>query len=326
MSLIILKNYNLFIDSSQRDEGSYPSYFNILLRKPIVKTNKNSVFRVRIPSVVIPFSFNQINSTNNILSYTYNSNPFTITIPSGNYNITDLLTEISSLIILASPTVLNLTYDVSTSKCTLGFGTGNLSNQSITMNYTGGNIILMKMLGFTSNITFSFNFGTGLYTNATSNQVVNVSPSKTLFIRSETLTQNTNYEALVSKNDTTDILLQIPIQTSYNTYINWYDQSSDLFAEINNVVIDKINLYLTDATSYNELPADSGLLNWFIQLNIQEIYIPTDINTEHITTNNIITNKQVIKDVDKIENEDDIENKKNILKKEINDLIDKKKL
>jgi hypothetical protein len=148
--------------------------------------------------------------------------------------------------------------------------------------------------------------------------VVNVSPSKTLFIRSETLIQNSNYESLVGKNDTTDILLQIPIQTSFNTYINYTDQSSDLWAEINNSIIDKVNLYISDSTSSNELPSDSGLLNWFVQVNIQEIYRETDINTDHITDNLVskTNNLQVI---------DDLVKQKNDLEAEIKAYYDKKK-
>jgi hypothetical protein len=320
----ILKSYNLFIDSSQRDEGVSPSYFSILLQKPIIKTNRNSIFRVRITSVVIPFSFNQVNSTNNILSYTYNSVPYSITIPQGNYSITDLLTQVATLITAQTTAILNFTFDQSTSKCTLSFGSGNLSNQSISMTYSGANIIMMKMMGFTSNINFTYTFIGNTFTTDTSDQVVNVSPSKTLFIRSETLIQNSNYESLVGKNEISDILTQIPIQTSFNTFLNWYDQSSDLFSEINNNIIDKINLYLTDSTSNDELPADSGLLNWFIQLNIQEVYIDNQITDKNFIENTL--EKEKIKD--DVINDDiqakQIQKQKEDIKKEINSLIDKK--
>ncbi len=318
----IIKSYNLFIDSSQRDEGDSPSDFSIILRRPITKTNNNSVFRVRITSCVIPFSFNQVNSSNNILQYTFNGNPFSITIPSGNYSIIDLLTEMESLIFTNNNCLLNFVYDISTSKCTLGFKSGNLSSMSITMLYTTTNIILMKMLGFTQNITFSFT-SPSTYVDVFSNQPVNVSPSKCLFIRSSTLIQNTNYESLVDKNDTTDILAQIPITTGYNTFINWYDQSSDLFCEINNIIIDKINIYLSDATSFNQLPSDSGLLNWFLQINIQEIFVPTNIDVSHINDNLYIGNSPIVK-TEESDIIKELENKKDNLKNDINTLLKKK--
>lgn len=286
MATQILKNYNLFIDSSQRDEGNTPSYFSIVLTKPITKVSKSSYFRVRINSVCIPFSFSQINSTNQKLTYTCNGTSYIITVPTGNYSITDLLTQIQLLIETQTNTKLLFTYDASTSKSTLGFDIANNISYTITMNYIGSNIIMMKMLGFTANTIFSFTMPS-LFINATSNQVVNVSPSKTLFIRSETLLQNSNYESLVSKNDTSDILLQIPILTSFNTYINYNDQSSELWAEINNTIIDKINLYISDSTSFNELPSDSGLLNWFCQINIQEIYRPNEFSVDHIIETNV---------------------------------------
>jgi hypothetical protein len=248
---------------------------------------------VRIPSVVIPFSFNQVNSTNNTLTYQFNSVQFSITVPQGNYSITDLLTAIQKLIQSNNNCKLLFQYNPSTSIATLGFDVGNTVTSTITMNYAGSNIILMKMMGFTANNSFSYNNTTNIYVNAVGNQVVNVSPSKCLFLRSETLVQNSNYESLVSRNDTTDILLQIPILTSFNTYIQYNEPSSEMWSEINNNAIDKINLYLSDATSSNELPADSGLLNWFVQLNIQEIYRKNDINVDYITNN-----KNVVKPVD----------------------------
>jgi hypothetical protein len=287
MATQVLKNYNLFIDSSQRDEGNTPSYFSIVLTKPITKVSKSSYFRVRIPSLVIPFSFSQINSTNQMLTYTCNGIVYILVIPTGNYSITDLLQQLQSSMEFQTSAKLLFTYDVSTSKSTLGFDIANLQPFTITMNYTTTNIILMKIMGFTSNVTFSFT-PPSAYTKATSNQGVNVSPSKTLFIRSETLLQSSNYESLVDKNSTSDILLQIPINTSFNTYINYNDQTSELWSEVNNTIIDKINLYISDSTSYNELPADSGLLNWFCQINIQEVYRADDFSVDHITNPNII--------------------------------------
>lgn len=324
----ILKSYNLFIDSSQRDEGVSPSYFSILLQKPIIKTNRNSIFRVRITSVVIPFSFNQVNSTNNVLSYQDNNNFYSITIPQGNYAITDLLATIQTLIEVQTSqsfnttTFLNFTFDQATSKATLGFNTGNTISQAIFIPFSGNNVIMMRMLGFTSNISFSFSLPNN-FASQTSNQVVNVSPSKTLFIRSETLIQNSNYESLVGKNEISDILTQIPIQTSFNTFLNWYDQSSDLFSEINNNIIDKINLYLTDSTSNDELPADSGLLNWFIQLNIQEVFIDNHISNHNFIEQSIIGSDEAEEET-KNDEVDELTKQKEDLKKEINELIDKK--
>lgn len=322
----ILKNYNFFLDSSQRDEGDLPNYFSIVLRRPIIKTNKKSMFRVRIPSVVIPFSFSQVNSTNNKLTYIINNDTYQYTIPNGNYNINDLLTEIKKDIENSNPVKLDFNYNISTSKCILAFNNTMTIPTTLTIPLIPSNKILLLMMGFTSSIELSvININNALiFTNASSNQVVNVSPSKTLFIRSETLTQNTNFESLVDKNENTDILLQIPIYTGFNTFINYHDQSSDLFADIINTTIDKINLYITDSTSYDVLPPDSGLLNWFIQINIQEIYTPHEIDTRYIEDNTIKeTDTQPIKDTKEEEKQrsniiNDLTNEKNKLIEELN--------
>jgi hypothetical protein len=181
----------------------------------------------------------------------------------------------------------------------------------------------MKMMGFTQNVVYSYNAITNAYVNAVGNQVVNVSPSKTLFIRSDTLIQNSNYESLVSRNDTTDILLQIPIMTSFNTYINYNEPSSEMWSEINNSSVDKINLYISDATSNDELPADSGLLNWFCHINIQEIYRDEEINVNHIT-NPIQQPREDENNNLKVKLIDDLMKQKNDLENEIKDYQNKK--
>ena len=46
----VLRSYNLFLDSSQRDYSAVgnPADYFIYLNKPITKTGKSSVFRVKV--------------------------------------------------------------------------------------------------------------------------------------------------------------------------------------------------------------------------------------------------------------------------------------
>ena len=119
------------------------------------------------------------------------------------------------------------------------------------------------MLGFTS----SFNFSNVVV--ATSNQNVNVSPAKTLFVRSTTLLQSQNYESIIGKNNFSDIIGQIPIYQGSQSWINFYD-SNNFFSRLNNIAIDTINIYLTDATNDNEIL--NLTLDSFYALEIQEVY------------------------------------------------------
>ena len=94
----VIRSYNIFLDSIQRsfsDVGN-PASYGIYLNQVISKISKNSVFRVKVFQACIPFSFTQINTTNNVLSYSFNATPFTLTIPVGSYNIIALLDYIKS--------------------------------------------------------------------------------------------------------------------------------------------------------------------------------------------------------------------------------------
>lgn len=78
-----------------------------------------------VQSCSIPYSFYQINNTNNLLKYTINgsSNIYNITIPQGNYNINELITYLNS-----NMTGFNVVYNVQQNTITIT-NTNNLNWQ-----------------------------------------------------------------------------------------------------------------------------------------------------------------------------------------------------
>lgn len=319
----VIKSYNLFLDSSQldySDVGNPASYF-MFLRKPITKSAKSSQFRVKIFQSCIPFSFTEINTSNNILSYTYNSNPFTLTIPVGSYSITALLNYIQTYLQTTHSITLNFTFNTSTNLSTLAFATTQTGAHSITFTYITSNKLILKQMGFLSSATFSIS--TGVLITATSTQSVNVSPSKNLYIRSDNLQQGANaQEAISTKIRLSDILAIIPINVPFGNYINYYD-SNAFYVYINNETIDSISLYLTDATSDDVLTG--LLLNWSCSMIVEEVLLETNISVEHIIGTSL--SKQNDKIVNQLEN--DKQNAVNELQKEkerlMNEIINMKK-
>ena len=295
----VLRSYNLFLDSSQRDYSAVgnPAEYFLYLNKPITKTGKSSVFRVKVIQACIPFSFTEINSTNNVLDYTFNSSSFQLTIPVGSYNITALLAYLSTYLQTTHTVALSFTFNQSTNLATLGFSaSGNTGTKVFQFGTSGGNLLVMKQLGFVDT-TAVFSYTTGVLVNATSTQSVNVSPSKNLYIRSNSLQQTNSQEAIISKCRPSNILAVVPILVPFGNYITFYNTET-FGVEINNETIDGIEVFLSDATGENVL---TGLkLNWSITLVIDELDVPDNVSVKHITDSTV--SQQNKTSIDQLEN------------------------
>lgn len=323
----ILRSYNLFLDSSQRDYSASgnPADFALQLNKPITKTGKASVFRVKVIQACIPFSFTEINATNNVLVYTFNSSQFSLTIPVGSYNITSLLLYLSTYLNTTHSVVLSFSFNQSTNLATLGFSaTGNTGSKVFQFTTTGGNLLVMKQLGFV-NTTATFSFISSVLVDATSTQSVNVSPSKNLYIRSNSLQQTNSQEAIIGKCRPSNILAVCPILVPFGNYITFYNTET-FGVLINNETIDGIEVFLSDATGENVLIG--LLLNWSITLVIDEINQTENVSVKHITDSTVSQqNKTSIDQLENIKQNtiDDLEKHKGKLIDEIGEIQKKKK-
>lgn len=279
MSNKILNEYNLFLDTNARSFGSEvnPSFY---LSNSIVQTTSNSKFRCRLISAQIPFSFNQVNNSNNTLRIEWNISSFgNIVIPNGNYDILGLLSAIQSRIItlISAPLLtLNFTYDPFTSTTVFQYGLTQGTINQIICKFSL-NPLLGKQTGFRDqDAVFTF------ATPASSPYDVNVNPSKFIFVRSEpsSLISNSNYEAITQSCNLSNILACVPINSNPNEYITFF-QPMNVFTELTNTKIDTIAVYLTDSTNQEFL--QDFTLNWTFVLNIQEIEDPMlDSTRQHI--------------------------------------------
>jgi hypothetical protein len=266
----IVKIHNLFINSSIRSNGTSNS-FTIYLRSPLILLNRNNFFRLKCGRVCIPNIFNQINSNNSTLSVTIfrPSVPFNltanITLATGNYSITSLLSELSiKLSALAASNSItlktNFNYTKTTGKVDLSVTAQDALATTITLNFIS-NKTLGAFFGYTQNAVFSYT------TTSYSNQYVNVNPITNILIRCS-LPQRESYEYIVDNGVETDIIAKVPIGNySSGNYI--FYENSISYCDLASQTIDTLDIYLTDNLSYS---IDMNL-EWSLVLTIEEIGI-----------------------------------------------------
>jgi hypothetical protein len=258
-----LQNVNVFVSSTQRQKGTNDS-FTIFLNPALSLSRPNTAWEVRLVSTMIPFSFNQINPSNNTLFGFLNSVLWSVVIPPGNYNIIQLTTTLKDLIQTALGVSLTWTYSRATGKTNLSYTAGS---GLLELSYASSRVI-MEMLGYTADI--ALNPGQ----NKTSDQGVNVNPVQSLFIRSSTLNQPSGAkEYLLKPGENSDVLAKVPVLVAPGGFVNW-DNASSYGVRLTNRTIDAIELYLSDNLNYTlQLNGQP----WVCMLNFEEVQLPLDL-------------------------------------------------
>lgn len=241
-----IRNYTLYLNQAQADQVNVANTDTTwILNNPIKLVSANNRFKIRLISMICPFTFKQVNSTNNVIQVVTTSGTIDVTIPAGNYDILSLMAaycnEIKTGILLNFGVVVTIvpTYNQSTSFVTFSL-TASPPGYSIAVNYNPQNKVILNMLGF-NGINFVV---TTAFPTITSNSCVNVNPSIEIQVRSRNLTQNSSMEALTAPSSTSNIIGNVQINTAQFGYITFYN-SLNYWNSIGNRVIDNINLYLT---------------------------------------------------------------------------------
>lgn len=272
MSSTLLKLYNFYINSSQRNEGS-PADFNMFLKTPLYLNGViPSEFRFVLRYIQVPFCFSQFNQYNYTTKYTllrngitYSNGTFDIT--TGNYNVNSMITEWiralkASLTSLASYTpLITGTYSADTNLITFTCPSDTYSDTKITFLNNTGYTAVNLALGFSSSWTLSQNSST------VSSIDINVSPARNLYLTSDTLIQSKSFDALTTPMSNSPVLAVIPITVVPNQYItNYYNPP--IASILNNTVLDKFNFQLKDES----LPYDlvDFNLNYTLYFTIEE--------------------------------------------------------
>jgi len=274
-----IQTINIFLNSKNRDVDffnyvsagtpNFLAYCGWNLRQMIKKTSQNSYFTIAMKTIILPFSFNNISTSNRNFVFEWGLTGYSIDVNIGNPNILQLLDDIKAKILALAPALTNLITLVYNS----AGNTVTITNLSgLTFQFLFLNNFIGRMLGFQSNLVISPS------TSASSAININVNPCENIFVRCDNLAFTSSYESLVSKNNISDIIGIIPIQVASGNYINYSGNSFE--TRLNDNSIDYIQLYLTSIEDDDHIL--DLKLDWTIHLEINEYKSDTSTLSEQI--------------------------------------------
>ena len=224
--------------------------------------NVNRVY-LMVSHAEVPNAFYLVNQYNNILYI----NSIAYTIPSGNYNASNLMTTLLNLL----PASFSVTYSSIFQKYTIS------STSAFTISYLNSSISRIMGLNRTSDMV-------GVLANdkytVTLPNCVNFLPTARLNVRSSIL-QLENFQ---SNDGSSDILLSLQNNASQNGVIT-YTNRSNLKYHVDLECVNEIDIRITD-DSNREL--DFNGVSWFLTLRVdyEYKYIPTSNTFSKIIKNN----------------------------------------
>ena len=224
--------------------------------------NVNRVY-LMVSHAEVPNAFYLVNQYNNILFI----NSVAYTIPSGNYNASNLMTTLLNLL----PASFSITYSSIFQKYTIS------STSAFTISYLNSSISRIMGLNRTSDMV-------GVLANdkytVTLPNCVNFLPTARLNVRSSIL-QLENFQ---SNDGSSDILLSLQNNASQNGVIT-YTNRSNLKYHVDLECVNEIDIRITD-DSNREL--DFNGVSWFLTLRVDYEYkfIPTTNTFSKIIKNN----------------------------------------
>jgi hypothetical protein len=211
---------------------------------PLIEVPLQHTIYISVQHAVIPYSFYNINSTNNLLIYTLNSVQYSITIAQGNYNAYDLLAYLK----VNMPNI-NITYDSIVSKYTFS-GTSSISFLSTST--------CLEILGFPTSSS-----STSINNVLTSTNCINLQSKHCICIQSNLQTGSLNN---THKNES-NIICSIPIDKPPFSTIT-YQNHNNLRYNLYNNNISTLMLRLTDQ---NNNILDLNGCHWSISIQLEVI-------------------------------------------------------
>jgi len=299
-SLTEVMSYPFNVDSAQRTPPSINEAPTFTTAQVINLLAKKGVFQLYFTSIQIPFVFYQFtNLVNTSLAYipltvtlsdgTNSRTNIVIQVPQGNYSAYTIITALQSTLLAAwvSPLlgtpVFTSTYNPNTGYITYSMTNAGYVNSSVTIyfgtptsyQYIGG------YFGFpvaSTTITFNANG-----TSATSTQPCVLNPINYLLVRS-TLKQQRGREFITTADQSSTIVVKIPITTQQQSWINYFQLTEPIFLLDNS--ISSINFSLTTNISSSVINLQN--INWSFSFIIREVIRPDYDSILTTTANNLI--------------------------------------
>jgi hypothetical protein len=244
----------IYLNSKTADKQKGTS--NCIFHLPNVEVAKDEVAYVNVKQAVIPFSWYNVNETNNILDIKIdNIRPYSISIPFGNYNINQLIAYLHSqfLLFVSNDKHLTITYNIQTNK--------------LTFTHTHHNFLLepfstcFELLGFTEKEQYNSTNIAGTTHILNSANGINLFVVRQVFIGSDNFILN-NINA--SNPNDTNILASVSVTGNPNSIIHYENTTTrHLIHHLNNVT--NLNIKLLDQDG--DLLNLNGV-NWSITLEL----------------------------------------------------------
>ena len=224
----------IYLNSKTADVISSELNSDVIFYIPNITIDKTEVAYISIKNCVFPYSWYNVNYTNNILNYHVNGLPYTITLIKGNYNANTLREHLYNLIVSqtypnGNDNKFTITYDIKTNKYIFShlhheFGFYETSN-------------CFELLGFSQSDKTSTN------RNLTSDIMINLFPIRQIYITSNNfILNNINHTSSSNAN----IITSINVVGNPHSIITYNDSSnnSHLIHNLNN--INNLNIAITD--------------------------------------------------------------------------------
>ena len=224
----------IYLNSAAADAFTSQYTSNAIFHIPNITMDKDEKALISVKNCVFPYSWYNINFTNNILNYHVNNISYTLNLVKGNYNANTLREHIYNLLISqtypnGNDNKFSITYDIKTNKYTFShlhheFGFYETSN-------------CFELLGFLQTDKNSVN------RTLTSDIMINLFPIRQIYITSDNfILNNVNHASSSNSNIITSINV---VGNPYS--IITYDNSSNnshLIHNLNN--INNLGIKITD--------------------------------------------------------------------------------
>ena len=270
MSEITIENRLLLLNSRNAriyNNGTYKSDVVFYMRG-LLKHEKNLVnFKYQFINATVPVSFYNINETNNVLNYKDDGIPYTITIPTGNYNFNTLSSTMTALF-LANTTVMTI----------------SINRQNGILTFTGTDIFdflptstILRVLGFIPTV-ITPSVGVIL----TAPYPLNLLSPLKLKIKSTAITAS-NLDT--STNGYSNLISTFPVdQPSFGLII--HENKNIVKYIVRNDIVDDVDIQITDE---NDNLINFNNIDWCITLMLEitkEIIPVSKDDFETIVKNN----------------------------------------
>ena len=222
------ESIEIYLNSKYANKYVNNTTANCIFHLPNIEVSKDEKAYINVKSAVIPFSWYNVNSTNNKLNILVdNANTYNIQIPFGNYNINQLIAYIHSQIATFSVNDKNLilNYSPQTNKITF---TNTLKTFQLLNTST-----CFELLGFEENKTYTSVNTSGTIFQLISEICINLFVVRQIYVASDNFILNN-----INANNPSDsnILASISVTGNPNSIIHYSNTASKhLIHHLNNI-------------------------------------------------------------------------------------------